>query len=163
MRVLVMYDSQFGNTAQIADAIGEGFRGAESPPDVVEVRQVGDVDLEQLTDWDLLIVGSPTQRLSLTQSMRAFLDRIPRNALAGMHVAAFDTRFTEEKLAELSSFLGWMVRIFGYAADPIAKRLIHKGGEQVLPPEGFIVEDTEGPLLEGELERARAWAGQLLA
>lgn len=162
MNAIVVYDSQFGNTAQIAEAIGEGFRGAEPPPDSVDVRHVGGVDPEQLTDWDLLVVGSPTQRLSLTQSMRAFLDRIPRNTLTGMQVAAFDTRFTEEKLKELSTFLGWMAKIFGYAADPIAQRLIRKGGEQVLPPEGFIVEDTEGPLLKGELERAKVWAERLL-
>jgi len=56
-----------------------------------------------------------------------------------------------------------MVRLFGYAAAPIAKRLKSKGGELVLAPEGFVVKDTEGPLKEGELDRAAAWARQLIA
>jgi hypothetical protein len=76
---------------------------------------------------------------------------------------AFDTRFTESNIAEAPAILGFFVRIFGYAAEPIAGRLEKKGGELVLPPEGFYVGDTEGPLLEGELERAAAWANQILA
>jgi hypothetical protein len=56
-----------------------------------------------------------------------------------------------------------MVKLFGYAAIPIANRLRKKGGELALPPEGFIVEGTEGPLRRGELERAADWARQLVA
>jgi hypothetical protein len=55
------------------------------------------------------------------------------------------------------------VRIFGYAAKPIGKRLQKKGGELAVQPEGFHVGDTEGPLLEGELERAGLWARQVVA
>jgi len=57
----------------------------------------------------------------------------------------------------------FFVKIFGYAAQPIAGRLEKKGGELVIPPEGFYVDDTEGPLLEGELERAADWARQIVA
>jgi hypothetical protein len=55
------------------------------------------------------------------------------------------------------------VSIFGYAAEPIADRLQKKGGTLVTPPEGFYVGDTEGPLLDGELERATAWAQDIAA
>ena len=51
----------------------------------------------------------------------------------------------------------------GYAAEPIAKGLKRKGGDQRLPPEGFYVADTEGPLKEGELERAAEWAQRVVA
>jgi hypothetical protein len=59
--------------------------------------------------------------------------------------------------------LAFFVKIFGYAAQPIADRLQKKGGELAVPPEGFYVGDTEGPLFEGELERAADWAKQILA
>ena len=49
------------------------------------------------------------------------------------------------------------------AAGPIAKRLAKKAGELVVPPKGFFVAGTEGPLKEGELERAVDWAGRILA
>lgn len=61
-----------------------------------------------------------------------------------------------------SAILNFFVKLFGYAARPIADRLIKKGGELAMPPEGFYVEDTEGPLKEGELERATEWVRQIV-
>jgi hypothetical protein len=59
--------------------------------------------------------------------------------------------------------LAFFVRLFGYAAKPISKGLGKKGGEAVVPPEGFFVEGMEGPLMEGELGRAEEWARTILA
>ncbi|MFC1983163.1 hypothetical protein ACFLV5_05230 [Chloroflexota bacterium] len=33
-----------------------------------------------------------------------------------------------------------------------------KGGNLVVPEEGFFVKDKEGPLVDGEIERAARWA-----
>ncbi len=71
-------------------------------------------------------------------------------------------RSTDEEIQE-HGFLAKMVKIFGYAADPISDRLGKKGGVVVMPPEGFAVTGMEGPLTEGEIERAAAWAHQILA
>jgi hypothetical protein len=54
-------------------------------------------------------------------------------------------------------------RVFGYAAKPISEKLRKKGGELIIAPEGFFVKDVEGPLKEGELERAAAWAREITA
>jgi len=56
-----------------------------------------------------------------------------------------------------------MVGWFGYAAKPIADRLVRKRGSLASPPEGFLVGGSEGPLKEGELERAAEWASLALA
>jgi flavodoxin I len=55
------------------------------------------------------------------------------------------------------------VSLFGYAVHPLADRLTRKGETLAMPPEGFFVADTEGPLTAGELERAEAWVHQLIA
>ena len=68
---------------------------------------------------------------------------------AGKRAAAFDTRI--EKSAVFT----------GAACRGIAKRLRRRGFEVVADPESFFVEDSEGPLAEGELDRARAWAASL--
>jgi flavodoxin I len=57
-----------------------------------------------------------------------------------------------------SRLLTVFVNLFGYAAQPIARGLQKKGGKLVGTPEGFFVKDKEGPLEEGELERAAGWA-----
>ena len=76
-------------------------------------------------------------------------------------MAAFDTRADMEAVSP--RFLRIMARTFGYAAEPIAARLVKQGGSQAIPPAGFLVKDTEGPLKDGELERAAAWGQAILA
>lgn len=162
MKAMVIYDSVFGNTAQIAQAISNGLSNAPAAPQDVELRRVGDVKPEQLAGLNLLFVGSPTRGFRPTPATSDFLKSIPKNALQGVKVAAFDTRFTEEEINSQGFLLSKLVNVFGYAAKPISDRLEKKGGELVVPPEGFYVDGTEGPLTEGELERAADWARQIL-
>ena len=155
MKTLILYDSIFGNTQQIAQAMGRSFDAAE---DVVTLR-VSEVKLEQLMGLGLLIVGSPTRAFKPTPAVSSFLKRLPAGSNNGIKVAAFDTRISvNETPSRVRVILGLLVKIFGYAAKPIADGLTKKGGELVLPPEGFYVKDSEGPLQEGEPERAANWA-----
>ena len=142
MKVLVVYDSLFGNTAQVARAIGEAVAGE------AEVLSVGEAKPTELRSYDLAVVGSPTQGGRPTEAMRAFLARVP--ALDGASVAVFDTRLPAR----------W-VKVFGYAAGKIAARMKSLGATLVAEPEGFIVEGKKGPLADGELERAAVWAKSL--
>jgi flavodoxin len=158
MKVLVVYDSQFGNTERIARAIGNAL-GA-SPQ--VEVLRVGTVAPDALQGLDLLIAGSPTQQFTPTTGMKDFIKSLPHEGLKGVKVAGFDTRLTMETI-EGTPILAFFVRIFGYAAKRIVKVLQRKGGEALLPPEGFYVEGMEGPLVEGEFERAEDWARRIMA
>jgi flavodoxin I len=157
MKVLVIYDSVFGNTEKIAQAIGNALMSQEN----VEILHVSDVKPEQLMGPNLIIVGSPTRGFRPTGAIKHFLKSIPADGLKGIKVAAFDTRMSMEDVN--SRILHFLVNIFGYAAKPIAEKLRKKAGELVIAPEGFIVKGTKGPLKEGELERAAAWAKQVLA
>ena len=145
MKTLVLYDSLHGNTEKIARAIGDAIGGD------VEVLRVGEAKPSQLSTLDLLFVGSPTHGGRASQPMRDFLKQVQGPALEGIKVAAFDTRLTSR----------W-ARIFGFAAGRIAGSLKKKGGTLVLSPEPFYVEGTEGPLREGELERAASWAKEVV-
>ena len=160
MKAMVVYDSGFGNTEQIAQAIGTGLGSQEE----VEILQAGTVKPVQLAGVRLLIVGSPTQRFRPTGAIKDLLKGIPQNGLKGVKVAAFDTRFTQSDIDEIP-VLPFFVRLFGanaYAAKRIADTLKKKGGDLIVHPEGFHVEGTEGPLQEGELERAATWAKEIL-
>ena len=156
MKVLVTYDSQFGNTKKIAQAIAEGLCSEGA----VEARHIGDVQPDELRGLGVLILGSPTQRFRPTEGVNDFLKAMERDALNNTRVAAFDTRLTEKEI-EKTGILAFLVRIFGYAAKPIGDHLVKKGGELILPPEGFYVDGIEGPLLEGELDRARSWGEKI--
>lgn len=152
MNNLVIYDSVFGNTEKVAQAIG----AALGAPEQALVLRVTEVNLAQLTDIEILIVGSPTRAFQPTPNIKKFLKSLPDGILTGVKVAAFDTRFAVENTH--SKILTGMVKVFGYAAEPIAKLLLKKGGNQASAPEWFIVLESEGPLKDGELERAAVWA-----
>lgn len=156
MKSLVVYDSQYGNTKLVAEAIGSGLETTGR----VLVMHCTDVQPGDLMGLNRLVVGSPTQQFTATSAVLNWIKTIPRNGLEGVKVAAFDTRFTEEKINSIK-VLPFFVRLFGYGAKSISDRLGKKGATIILPPEGFYVADTEGPLLVNELERAAEWIGRM--
>lgn len=157
MKALVIYDSAFGNTAQVAQAIGAALGNQAE----VVIKQVREVVPEQLKELNLLVVGSPTQGFRPTEAMTTFLKQTPGLILKGVKVAAFDTRIAASDIKP--AIFRFIVKWGGYAAKPLAELLQQRGGELIAPPEGFYVEGKEGPLKAGELERADHWARQLVA
>ena len=145
MKALIVYDSVYGNTEKIARAIAEAI----TPSGEVKVLRVDEASPSELASIDLLVVGSPTHGGRPTPAVQGLINKVPK--LQGINVAAFDTR-SQAKLA----------RVFGNAAGRIARNLKGKGGVLIAPPEGFFVTGTKGPLKEGELERAAAWAKGIL-
>lgn len=156
MKAVIVYDSYFGNTEKIAQAIGEALK----PVVEVGIYRVADVKVVQTAGVDLFIVGSPTRGFRPTPVIKDFLKGIPQNGLKGVQVAAFDTRMPTEEVK--NAIYSGFVKVFGYAARPMADLLKKKGGKLCLPAEGFIVMGREGPLKEGEVERAEAWAKRIL-
>ncbi len=147
MKALIVYDSFFGCTEKIARAIA----GALAPPGEVKVLRPSEVDPSDLQSVDLLIIGSPTRWTRPTKSIEDFLNKLPDSAVKGINIAAFDTRLP-----------GKLVAISGVAAGKIVDNLKKKGGNLILPPEPFFVKARKGPLKDGEVERAAAWAKRIL-
>jgi hypothetical protein len=170
MKAVVAYESVYGNTRQIAEAVAAGLE----PLAEVEVISVNHGDASAADRADALIVGGPTHMHGLATSMsrrqaaqaaeeeedvsvepgaadgpglRKWLARRSGN---GQPAAAFDTRLDRSPV------------LTGAAARGIAKRLRRRGYELIADPESFLVEDSEGPLAEGELDRARAWGESLV-
>jgi flavodoxin len=158
MSSVVIYDSLYGNTEKIARSIGDVLVEVGE----VTLNRVADFKMDMLAGVDLFVVGSPTQKFKPTAATKVLLKAIPAHGLNGVRVAAFDTRLTQSNI-DRTPVLPFFVKIFGYAAEPIAKELQKKGGVLAISPQGFYVEGTEGPLVQGELERAATWARKLFA
>ena len=155
MKALVIYDSFFGNTEKVAKAIG----GALGEPKDVSVSRVSEMNRDLLKDLELLIVGSPTRAFSATPAIKTLVKSLHGGILEGVKVSAFDTRMKIDE--KTPGILRFFAGIFGFAAKPILDGLVKMGGTQVMPAEGFFVIDSEGPLAEGELERAAEWAKRI--
>lgn len=156
MKALVIYDSMYGNTAKIAQAIGDGLRECGE----VKVIKVTDATTGQLKDADLIVVGSPTQKFRPLPATTAWLKGIVLGSLDDKRAAVFDTRLTRQAVAAVK-ILSFFVWIFGYAAGTMEKQLKKSGAKMVVAGEGFYIKDTQGPLVEGEIDRARAWGKKL--
>ena len=165
MDAIVVYESVYGNTREVAEAIAEGVGAIAVLPVHEAPGRPGTVDL--------LIVGGPTHVHGLATKrsrhvaaataqdgqihlepgattepgLRTWLDDLSPGA--AHHAATFDTRLDKSPL------------ISGAAARGIARRL-RRLGIDVIATESFLVEDAEGPLVAGELERARAWGAELV-
>lgn len=170
MKAIVIYESVYGNTRAIAEAVAEGIGGMSIVQSVARAAEH-----ERPLEAELLVVGGPTHMHGLATArsrqmavsaaeedggitvvegaaqepgLRRWLRDLP--AVQAAHAAAFDTRLDRSP---------WLT---GVAARGIARRLRRRGYE-VIATESFLVQDSEGPLERGELERAREWGEHLAA
>ena len=96
----------FGNTEKVAKALASGMdeRGID-----VSYVKVEDVQIDKLTDFDLLIIGGPTHGFGMSSPMRKFFKKLKMVDLRNKRAFAFDTK------------RGY--RLSGSAAKGIEKRL----------------------------------------
>jgi len=161
MNALVVYESLYGNTKQIAEAIAEGLARECN----VTITEVGEAPVAP-SDVDLLVVGGPTHQfglsrkssrqqgaddhdrpvISLNIGIREWIEGLPR--VSGGAAATFDTSIRKPNLP-------------GSAARGAAKRLKKKGYRLVVPGELFLVEGGKGPITEGESDRATEWGQEV--
>jgi hypothetical protein len=164
MRALVVYESSFGNTAQIARAVWEGMFSRVRD---VTLLEVGGAPRLMPRDLDLLVVGGPTHAFGMSRAAtradaQAQSGVTPAVATIGLrewvasleplerpvYAATFDTRIYAPHLP-------------GSAAAGAMRALRHAGFQLTAESENFWVLGTKGPLREGELERAHAWGVEL--
>jgi flavodoxin len=160
MKSLVVYESMFGNSEQVARAIAEGLEGFGE----VSIRDVATSLVGAIPHGvDLLVVGGPTHAFSMSRlstredairqgagqglasrGLREWLEGVAPD-LKGLPFATFDTRVSRVR------------RLPGSAARSAARQLRRHHGRMVAPPESFFVNDVAGPLDVDELDRARTW------
>lgn len=165
MRTLVVYESMFGNTRQVAEAVAEGLAATGDGVDV-EVQEVGSAPIEITAD--LLVVGAPTHAfmLSRPETRKAAADQVE----AGEELVSRDTGL-REWLDQVRTAEGTRAAVFTtrvrrpplptFAGRQAKHRLERRGCQVVARPESFYVSGTPGPLAPGEDDRAREWATQL--
>lgn len=169
MKVLVVYESMYGNTHLVADAIGDGLREGHE----VEVVSVHDADRALLDGADLVVVGGPTHAHGLPRDtsresaaamaskpdsglvlepdaegpgLREWFDSI--GTVTGVRGAAFDTRIDMAPI------------LTGRASKGISKRLRHHGFRELVEPESFLV-TKDNHLLDDQIEHASTWGKAL--
>ena len=160
MRALVVYESMWGNTRAVAEAVARGLGDdtALLPIETAPARLPDDVEL--------LAVGGPTHAFSMSRrstrhdavlrgaresqestGIREWLDALPTSD--GLLVATFDTRVAKVR------------HLPGSAAKAAGREVRRNHLGRILETQSFYVDGIEGPLLDGELDRAEDWGAHL--
>jgi DivIVA domain-containing protein len=184
IKITIVYESMFGNSRKVAEAISDGVREAR-PEAHVECVAVRGASLELIRSTDLLIVGGPTHLGHMTTDfsrkrqisrenkaeakgqpphelepetaglgLREWFHQLPKAQVGG--VLAGPHRHAAAFDTRLGSALA------GGAANGIGRKLRRRGYGLVKNPEGFILDDASGPPCAGEIERAKEWGAQLV-
>jgi flavodoxin len=148
-KATVVFYSMFGNTEKVAKALGVGLQGGGVEVDVVNVESV---KLDELTDSDLLCVGSPVHGWNASKPVKEFLERLRSvKGLGSKKAFAFDTKMKS--------------RLAGSAGGKIERKLEDIGFTIARQSESAIVEGREGPLeesAEGKFKQIGAELAKML-
>lgn len=143
-KLIVVYESKYGNTRRAAEAIGEG--AGETPGVEAVVKELKEVDPNRLAEYDAIVVGSPNHIGRATGGIKRLIDRLGKLNLEGKVAAAFDLYLLE-----------------GKAVRKMEKQLGEKApGLKLLTPGLSVrVEGMKGPIAEGELSRCREFGARV--
>jgi Flavodoxin len=165
VRALIVYESMFGNTEQVARAIAAGLRESLD----ISMADVSETPAAAADEADLIVAGGPTHAFSMSR-MNTREDAIGRGAdeaerEVGLRewIDALPAGRSGGKLATFDTKVASMRHLPGSAAKGAARAGRRHGYELAEPAESFYVHDVKGPLLDGELERATAWGRELAA
>lgn len=169
-RAAIIYESMFGSTRRVAEAIADGLREAGVAVSIMAVKDAP----ETFLDVDLLLVGAPTHvhglsRPSTRNEAGHWADDPERDLSLEPDAEGIGVREWLDTCGELpTSFAAFdtradMPELFsGSAAAAIEKRLKKLGTHRLVPAESFVV-DKRSVLESGELERAREWGRSVTA
>ena len=147
-KVMVTYESKYGNTRLVAEAIAGGMSQVSGIETVL--RELGEVDPGQLADFDIILIGSPNHIGGATRGIRKFIDRLGKLDLKGKRVAVFDT---------------YMGGDYEKAVKKTEKQLGKKAPDLKLATPGLSlkVEGMKGPLSAGERAKCEEFGGKIAA
>ena len=147
MKGIVVFDTSYGNTKTIAQAISETLKESGIEVDAFYVKDVKKLSAK---DYNLLVLGSPTKFGTMSFAVKRFLGKVKKEEWMNKPFATFDTENPEN-----------IERKEGSAAEKIAEKLKEKQMNQLLPVLKAVVLGWKGPLQEGEIERTKEYAKEL--
>lgn len=148
MKVIILYDTKYGNTEKVAKAISEGMK--EVGFGEVTVKSGSETTPQELREAGVWIFGSPTHIGTTTRNFKRLIRWMKKERPVGKKGVAFDTRLEKSRRG---------------ASDKLVHVMQALEIEILDGPFYFRVKDVKGPLITGELEKAttlgRKLAGQI--
>jgi len=145
-KVIVVYESKYGNTKLVAETIIEGMRQVKGTE--TALSEVKEIDLHQISIYDAVLIGSPNHIGGPTRGIKKFIDKLGKLNLGERRFAVFDT---------------YLVKDFEKAVKKMEKRINERvhGFKMIAPGLSIRVQGMKGPIAEGELPKCKEFGKKL--
>ena len=147
MKVLVAYDTKYGNTKKVAEFIAEGIKTVEE--NEVDINHVNNIDLSKDEIYDLIVIGSPNHMGSHTKKVKKFLTNLSKAPLKGKSFAVFDTYQSKD---------------FEKAVKKLEKQITETMPDMNKALSGLSIQVTgmKGPILQDDLPKCKEFGTKLI-
>jgi len=141
VKVFVVYDTKYGNTKLVAEKIAEGIREVEGIE--TAISDVKEVNLEKVTDYDAILIGSPNHVGGPVRGIKKLIDKLGKLDLKAKWIAAFDTQLGGNQ--------------FEKTVKKMEKRISEKipGLKLIAPGLSIEVGGMKGPIVDEDLPKGK--------
>jgi flavodoxin len=138
LKVIIVYESKYGNTKHVAEKIIEGIIKIEGIS--ADLNELKEVDLEKIPEFDMILIGSPNHIGGPTRNIKKFIENLGKLNLKGKSIAVFDT---------------YMGKDFEKAVKKMETRIREKTPDLKLATLGLSVrvQGMKGPVSEEDLPK----------
>ncbi|MBE0512634.1 FprA family A-type flavoprotein [Candidatus Bathyarchaeota archaeon] len=145
-KVIVIYESKYGNTKRVAETIIEGINEIERIEAVL--KEPKHVESTELLDYDVILIGSPNHIGGPTRGIKKFIDKLGKIELEEKMGVVFDT---------------YMGRDFNKAVRKMEKRINEKVPGLKLITSGLSIKvgGMKGPIVEGEFPKCKEFGNKI--
>ena len=145
-KVLLVYESKYGNTKLVAEAIAEGLKGVKGK--LILMYELKEIDLRQPVDFDMILIGSPNHMGGPTQGIKKFIDKLGTLDIEGKYAAVFDT---------------YIAKDYEKAVKKMEKEINQKVPRLKLLTPGLSirVDGMKGPITEGEIPKCKEFGANI--
>ena len=146
VKVFVVYDTKYGNTKVVAETIVEGMKEIEGIE--TAISDVEEIDLEKVTDYDAILIGSPNHWGGPVGGIKKLIDKLGKLDLKAKWIAVFDT------------YLG---KDFEKAIKKMEKRIGEKAPSLkiITPGLSIRVDGMKGPITDSELPKCKEFGKKI--
>ncbi len=147
MKILIAFDTKYGNTKTVAKTIAEGMKEVEDIE--VTLIKMKKVDFKKLNDYSVIVMGCPTHFGGPTRTAKKFIDKLAKLEAWGKKITTFDTYLKED---------------FEKSVKKMEKKISEKisGSQILLPGLSIEVEGMKGPILEKEFSKCKEFGKRIV-
>jgi flavodoxin len=148
VKIIVIYESCYGNTKYVAEKILQGINEVNGVK--ASVKELKEVDVNDIPNYDAVLIGSPNHIGGPTRGIKGFIDKLGKLPLDGKMFAVFDT---------------YMGKDFEKAVKKMEKQINEKvpSLRRIMSGLSIKVQGIKGPVMEGELHKCKEFGKNIAA